>query len=86
MESEVKRLISAREIQVKYHISLSSVNYYTNLGLLPVAGKRGNKRLYDPDLIRKRMKEIHRLKREGFPLRLIQRHFLSSSEEIFPVG
>lgn len=76
----MKKLISAREIQVEYHISLSSVNYYTNLGLLPVAGRRGNVRLYNPDLIRKRMKEIHRLKHEGFPLRLIQRRFLSSSE------
>ena len=72
-------LISAKEIQTEYHISLSAINYYTNLGLLPVADRRGNMRLYNPDQVRKRMEEIRRLKREGFPLRLIQRRFLSSS-------
>lgn len=78
MVSKVK-LISAKEIQAKYHVSLSTINYYTNLGLLLVADRRGNMRLYNPDHIRKRMEEIRRLRHEGLPLRLIQRHFLSSS-------
>jgi len=79
-------LISAKEIQAEYDISFSTINYYTNLGLLPIAGRRGNMRLYDPNQIKERMEKIRRLRHEGFSLRLIQRRFLSSSGGAFLSG
>ena len=68
-----KRLISAKKIQAEYKISLSTINYYTNIGMLPVASRRGNVRLYDPEEVRTRMNQIHKLKNDGYPLRLIQK-------------
>ena len=53
-------------------ISLASVNYYTNLGLLKVTDRKGNMRLYDKNEITGIFDTIQRLRKEGYPLRLIQ--------------
>ena len=66
-------LLSPTEIVKKYSISYQTLNYYTNLGLLSVADKRGNKRMYDEKELIINLKQIQKLKKEGYPLRLIRK-------------
>ena len=54
-------------------VTLSTLNYYINLGLLPVAERQGNKRLFDRGAVIRRLEEIHRLRQQGYPLRLIRK-------------
>ncbi len=49
-------LISSQEIVKKYNVSYQTVNYYTNLGLLPVKKRKGNGRLYNEEEIKKSKK------------------------------
>lgn len=70
-------LISVDEISKLYHISKPTINYYTNMGLLPIADKRGNKRLYDKNGVHKRLEKIREMRRRGYSLRLISRQFAS---------
>lgn len=71
-----RRTLSAVEIIQKYHLSYQTVNYYTNLDLLPVIRNQGNKRLYDAELVELRLRRIQELKNEGYPLRLIKKELL----------
>jgi len=64
-------LISSQEIVKKYNVSYQTVNYYTNLGLLPVKKRKGNGRLYNEEEIKKSLEKIAQLKDQGYPLRLI---------------
>ena len=64
-------LISSQEIVKRYNVSYQTVNYYTNLGLLPVKKRKGNGRLYNEEEIKKSLEKITELKDEGYPLRLI---------------
>jgi len=66
-------LISPAEIVKRYSISYQTLNYYTNLGLLSVADKKGNKRLYDEKELINNLKQIQKLRKEGYPLRLIRK-------------
>jgi len=68
-----ERLISAKEIIKKYHLTYQTINYYTNLGLLEVVGKKGNTRLYNGAMVKERLTEISHLMKEGYPLRLIRK-------------
>lgn len=68
-----KNLISIREIIKKYAISYSTVNHYTIIGLLPVADRRKNIRLYDETEVKKRLARITELRSNGYPLHLIQK-------------
>jgi DNA-binding transcriptional MerR regulator len=61
-------------------LSVSSVNYYTNMGLIVVAEKKGNKRLYDQDDVQRRLKKISEMMNMGYTLRLIQHQFLTSQD------
>ncbi len=70
-----KKLISIDEIVQIFNISKSTVNYYTNLGLLRIADKRGNKRLYDKAKTKKTLDKMTLLRRQGYTLRLIQQSF-----------
>ena len=65
------KIISALAIAKKYKLSYQTVNYYTNLGLLRVFESRGNKRFYNTKQVEVRLEEIGKLKRKGYPLRLI---------------
>lgn len=65
-------MISAHEIVERYDLSYQTLNYYTALGLLQVARREGNQRLYRKAEVRRRLKAIGRLKDEGYPLRLIR--------------
>ncbi|MBI3087263.1 MAG: MerR family transcriptional regulator, partial [Candidatus Omnitrophica bacterium] len=56
-----------------FRLSYQTLNYYTNLGLLRVAKRDGNQRLYDEQDVQRHLEAIGRLKDEGYPLRLISR-------------
>ena len=64
--------ITAHRIVDKYRISYQTLNYYTTIGLLSVARKRSNQRLYREPEIRRRLKRIAELKDGGYPLHLIR--------------
>ena len=68
-----KALISANMVVRRHRISYQTLNYYTNLGLLPVAAREGNQRLYRANEVRENLEKIRRLKGEGYPLGLISR-------------
>ncbi|MDD3345919.1 MAG: MerR family transcriptional regulator [Candidatus Omnitrophica bacterium] len=72
-----KKGITAQEVVSKFRIPYYTVNYYTAIGLLPVSGKIGNKRMYDETIIKERLKKISELAREGYPLNLIQKKLFS---------
>ncbi len=67
------RLISAKEISVKFSVPYPTVNYYTNLGFFSVVKRKGNMRLYKKKDIRFCLDKISRWKDEGYPLRLIRK-------------
>jgi DNA-binding transcriptional MerR regulator len=48
------------------------------MGLLSVAEKQGNKRLYDEDDVRKRLEKIKEMRRSGYNLRLIRKQLTSA--------
>ena len=66
-----KNLISIKEIVRKYNFSYSTVNHYTIIGLLTVADRRKNIRLYDEAEVKKRLATIAELRGKGYPLHLI---------------
>jgi len=67
-----KGLISPAGISKKYNISYQTVNYYTNLGLLVVKRRDGNNRLYNGREVIACLKQINKLKSQGYSLRLIR--------------
>jgi len=74
--SDSRKLISAKDIIAKYHLTYQTINYYTDFGLLPMVCKKGNVRYYDDAEVRDRLHKITRLSREGYSLRLIRRKLL----------
>ena len=68
-----QHLVTAVEVARRFRLSYQTVNYYTNLGLLVTARKRGNHRLYHERQTADRLKRIEALKHEGYPLKLISR-------------
>ena len=69
-------MVSAVEIVREYGFSYQTVNYYTNLGLLEVVENKGNKRLYNRDDVKIRLEKIRKMKKRGYPLRLIRDELL----------
>jgi DNA-binding transcriptional MerR regulator len=67
------RLIFAKEITLKFHIPYHTLNHYTNLGLLSVVRRKGNRRLYDENEVRLQLNKIAKLSNEGYPLSLIRK-------------
>ena len=76
--SRQDRLIVADDIVNKHKISYQTVNHYTNFGLLTISARKGNVRLYDKDVVSKRLKRIKSLMNEGYTLRLIQKKILGN--------
>ncbi|MBI3011179.1 MAG: MerR family transcriptional regulator [Candidatus Omnitrophica bacterium] len=66
-----KTLITAHEVVQRHRLSYQTLNYYTNLGLLRVAKRNGNERLYKKRDVQRQLAAVGRLKDEGYPLRLI---------------
>ncbi len=67
-----ENLISIKEIVKKYGIPYSTLNHYTIIGLLTVADRRKNIRLYDEAQVKERLAKIAQLRSKGYPLHLIQ--------------
>lgn len=67
-----KGLITVSEIVRKYNIPSSTINHYTIIGLLSVAARKKNMRLYDELQVKQRLTRIVRLRSKGYPLSLIQ--------------
>lgn len=65
------KLISSKEVIAKFNISYPALTHYTNIGLLRVVGRRGNKRLYDAVQVKQRLPKIRNMIDRGYPLRLI---------------
>ena len=78
-------LVTANDIVRRFGLSYQTLNYYTNLGLLDVAKRDGNGRLYDPDAVERQLDAIGRLKDAGYPLRLISR-VLAGAANGLPAG
>ena len=70
-----QQLVTVKEISEQFNISISVINFYTNLGLLEVYNRkgRGNKRIYLLPSVNQRLHVIQEMKRRGFPLHLIQK-------------
>lgn len=66
-----KTLMSPDEITKKHNISYQTINYYTNLGILPVRERRGNGRLYEMNEVERCLDKIAKLKNQGYSLKLI---------------
>ncbi len=69
-----KGMISTKQIVRKYKIPYSTVNHYTVVGLLQVAGRKNNIRLYNESEVKKRLKKIAQLRSKGYPLHLIRKN------------
>lgn len=67
------KIASANDVVKKFKIPYHTLNYYTAIGLLPLKGKNGNRRLYEEKRIRRRLKKIAKLVKEGYPLNLIRK-------------
>jgi len=67
-----KDTIPITEIINKYGIPHSTINHYTNIGLLSVVDRRKNMRLYDRAQVKMRLARIALLRSKGYPLHLIQ--------------
>ena len=67
------RLMTAHDVVKRFRLSYQTLNYYTTLGLLQVARREGNERLYNARGVHEQLSHISRLKDEGYPLRLIAR-------------
>jgi DNA-binding transcriptional MerR regulator len=67
------KLTAIKEICQKHNITSFTINHYTNLGLLKVVAKKGNRRLYDSVEVERRLKVIPDLISQGYPLQLISK-------------
>jgi len=65
--------IPAKDVVRRFHIPYHTLNYYTTMGLLPIEGKDGHRRLYNEKETKRRLEVIARLTNEGYPLHLIRK-------------
>ena len=65
------KLIPITELTQRFHLTSYTVNHYTNIGLLRVAGRKRNRRLYDEEAVRRRLAKMTELISQGYPLQLI---------------
>ena len=70
------KILSAKDIMVRYKVSYQTINHYTDFGLLPILVKKGNVRFYDRRMVEKRMTKIRELMGEGYSLRLIRKKLI----------
>ncbi len=67
-----ENLIATKDMAKALGVSVATVNYYTNLGLFKIGGRRGNVRLYDKNETISIFERIQDHRKEGYSLRLIQ--------------
>lgn len=65
-------LVSSKKLAAVNGVTLSTVHYYTTVGLLRVRRRVGNKRLYDYRESHTRLKQVARLRQQGYSLALIR--------------
>ncbi len=80
--SAEKRIISAVALVKKLDISYQTLNYYTNIGLLEMAGRKGRTRFYNEDDVVDRLERIKALQNKGYTLRLINEAIASAKRGI----
>ena len=68
-----KNLVTVNQLSKLLGMSESTINYYTNLGLLKIAERKGNRRLYNRLESVERFKKIKKLRRDGYSLVVIQK-------------
>ena len=68
-----KNLISAKDVARRFGLSYPTLNHYTNLGFFRVVIKKGNRRFYQAEEVREKLRVISRMKDDGYPLRLIRK-------------
>ncbi len=66
-------LLTAKDISKRYKVPYPTINYYTDLGFLPIVKKEGNRRMYNNKEVRDRLQLISKMINEGYPLRLIRK-------------
>ena len=72
----MKGLLGVRELAKVINVSPSTITYYTNLGLLEVVRIKGNKKLYNKDLMIQRFSAIQKARQEGYSLMLIKKRLV----------
>ena len=65
--------LTAKDISKKYKIAYPTVNYYTDIGLLSIVKREGNRRFYSTRDVQSRLHRIGKMVNEGYPLRLIRK-------------
>lgn len=77
----MKKLITVDEVAKLFDLSVASVNYYTNIGLINVLEKKKNRRLYDKEDVSRRISKARAMMNMGYTIRLIQRELISSQNK-----
>lgn len=65
-------LVTSAQLAHAVGVTLSTIHYYTILGLLHVRERAGNKRLYDAQAATASIEEIRRLRQRGYSLTVIR--------------
>ena len=68
-----RRMVSSKDLAEAVGLTLSTISYYTALGLLKVSRRAGNKRLYDSTEAKTRLRQIALLRQKGYSLSLIRK-------------
>lgn len=66
-----KNLVTSQELAKLLSVSNATINYYTNMGLFNIKDRRGNVRLYEKNETRELYEQIRKMRKEGYPLRII---------------
>jgi DNA-binding transcriptional MerR regulator len=72
------KYILAKDVLSKYSITYSRLNHYTDMGLLPMLKRGGNKRVYEQLIVDKRLPLIKKLIAQGYPLGVIRKIILEN--------
>ena len=67
----MQNLLSPKEAAAILHISVATVNYYNNIGLLEPESRKGNMRLFNKPRLLRDFARIKELRNKGYPLKLI---------------
>lgn len=72
-------VVTAKDISKKYKVGYPTINYYTDIGLFPIVGREGNRRLYSSRQIKSRIDLISKMVNDGYPLRLIRKKLVEKN-------
>lgn len=73
MKAAPAGLMTLQQLSQRTGVGGSTLNYYTNIGLLQVVDRKGNRRLYRESEVLRRIEQIRQLRKEGYPLRIIRK-------------